>query len=46
MILPAIPDIIKDFKITNNASSWILASFLITVRCMKASTLTTPIGVL
>jgi MFS family permease len=30
MILPAIPDIIKDFKITYNASSWILASFLIT----------------
>jgi hypothetical protein len=26
MILPAIPDIIKDFKITYNASSWILAS--------------------
>ena len=30
MILPAIPDIIKDFKISYNASSWILASFLIT----------------
>ena len=30
MILPAIPDIIKDFKITYNTSSWILASFLIT----------------
>jgi MFS family permease len=30
MILPAIPDIIKDFKITHNASSWIIASFLIT----------------
>ena len=23
MVLPAIPDIIKDFKITYNASSWI-----------------------
>lgn len=30
MILPAIPDLIRDFKITYNASSWILASFLIT----------------
>ena len=30
MILPAIPDLIKDFRITYNASSWILASFLIT----------------
>jgi MFS family permease len=30
MILPAIPDIIKDFRITYNASSWIPASFLIT----------------
>jgi MFS family permease len=30
MILPAIPDIIKDFKISYNTSSWILASFLIT----------------
>jgi MFS family permease len=30
MILPAIPDFIKDFKISYNASSWILASFLIT----------------
>jgi MFS family permease len=30
MILPAIPDIIRDFRISYNASSWILASFLIT----------------
>jgi MFS family permease len=30
MVLPAIPDLIKDFRITYNASSWILASFLIT----------------
>jgi MFS family permease len=30
MILPAIPDLIKDFRITYNTSSWILASFLIT----------------
>ena len=30
MILPAIPDIIKDFNISYNTSSWILASFLIT----------------
>jgi MFS family permease len=30
MILPAIPDFIKDFRITYNASSWILTSFLIT----------------
>lgn len=30
MILPAIPDIIKDFKISYSTSSWILASFLIT----------------
>ena len=30
MILPAIPDFIKDFKISYNTSSWILASFLIT----------------
>lgn len=29
MILPAIPDIIRDFKIAYN-TSWILASFLIT----------------
>lgn len=29
MILPAIPDLIKDFKISYNTSSWILASFLI-----------------
>ena len=30
MILPVIPDIIKDFNISYNTSSWILASFLIT----------------
>jgi MFS family permease len=30
MILPAIPDLIRDFGITYNASSWILTSFLIT----------------
>ncbi|MRN40793.1 MAG: MFS transporter [Nitrosopumilales archaeon] len=30
MVLPAIPDLIRDFRITYNASSWILASFLIT----------------
>jgi MFS family permease len=30
MILPAIPDLINDFKISYNTSSWILASFLIT----------------
>ncbi|MFZ0893811.1 MAG: MFS transporter, partial [Candidatus Nitrosopolaris sp.] len=29
MILPALPDIIRDFRISYNASSWILASFLI-----------------
>jgi len=30
MVLPGIPDIIRDFRITYSASSWILASFLIT----------------
>lgn len=30
MVLPAIPDLIRDFRITYSASSWILASFLIT----------------
>ena len=29
MILPAIPDFIKDFGITYNTSSWILSSYLI-----------------
>ncbi|HSB56214.1 MAG TPA: MFS transporter [Nitrosopumilaceae archaeon] len=29
MILPAIPDFIKDFKINYNTSSWILSSYLI-----------------
>ena len=30
MLLPAIPDLVKDFKITYNASSWILTAYLIT----------------
>ncbi len=30
MVLPAIPDFIKDLRISYNTSSWILASFLIT----------------
>jgi len=30
MILPAIPDLIRDFNINYSTSSWILASFLIT----------------
>jgi len=30
MVLPAIPDFIKDLEISYNTSSWILASFLIT----------------
>jgi MFS family permease len=30
MILPAIPDLIRDFHINYSTSSWILASFLIT----------------
>src|SRR5574337_341215 len=29
MVLPAIPDFIKDFKINYNTSSWILSSYLI-----------------
>ncbi len=29
MVLPAIPDFIKDFEITYNTSSWILSSYLI-----------------
>lgn len=29
VIIPAIPDIIKEFGITYSTSSWILASFLI-----------------
>src|SRR5215813_10433507 len=29
MVLPAIPDFIKDFGITYNTSSWILSSYLI-----------------
>lgn len=29
MVLPAIPDFIKDFGITYNISSWILSSYLI-----------------
>ena len=38
MVLPAIPDLIKDFRITYNASSWILASFLITGAVMTPIT--------
>ena len=34
VIIPAIPDIIKEFEITYNTSSWILGSFLITVAVM------------
>jgi MFS family permease len=30
MVLPAIPDLIRDFRITYSTSSWILAAFLIT----------------
>ena len=38
MVLPAIPDFIKDFKISYNYSSWILSSYLI------AGAVITPIG--
>src|SRR5437867_8913694 len=38
MLLPAIPDIIKEFKITYNTSSWILSSYLI------AGAVATPIA--
>ena len=30
MLLPAIPDLVKDFKIAYNTSSWILTAYLIT----------------
>ena len=30
MLLPAIPELVKDFKITYNISSWILTAYLIT----------------
>jgi MFS family permease len=38
MLLPAIPDIIKDFEISYNTSSWILSAYLI------AGAVTTPIA--
>lgn len=38
MLLPAIPDIIRDFKISYNTSSWILTAYLISAAVM------TPIG--
>jgi MFS family permease len=38
MLLPAIPDIIKDFGITYNSSSWILSAYLI------AGAVATPIA--
>jgi MFS family permease len=38
MLLPAIPDIIRDFKISYNMSSWILTAYLISAAVM------TPIG--
>jgi MFS family permease len=38
MLLPAIPDIIKEFNITYNTSSWILSSYLI------AGAVATPIA--
>ena len=38
MLLPAIQDIIKDFKISYNTSSWILTAYLISAAVM------TPIG--
>ncbi|MDQ6724100.1 MAG: MFS transporter, partial [Thermoproteota archaeon] len=34
MLFPAIPDIIKDFKINYNESSWILSGYLITAAVM------------
>ena len=33
MLVPAIPDLIKDFNITYSTSSWILTTYLITVCC-------------
>ena len=44
MILPAIPDIIRDFKIAYNTSSWILASFFITGACPIAGRLSDMYG--
>jgi len=38
MLLPAIPDIIKEFKISYNTSSWILSAYLI------AGAVATPVG--
>ena len=38
MILPAIPDFIRDFNITYSASSWLLSSYIIAAAVM------TPIG--
>src|SRR5437867_12445772 len=38
MLLPAIPDIIKEFKISYNTSSWILSAYLI------SGAVATPIG--
>ena len=38
MLLPAIPDIIKDFGISYNTSSWILSAYLI------AGAIATPIA--
>src|SRR3954447_7975088 len=34
MLLPAIPDIIRDFKISYNTSSWILTAYLISAAVM------------
>lgn len=34
MLFPAIPDIINNFKINYDASSWILSSYLITAAVM------------
>jgi MFS family permease len=38
MLLPAIPDIIKDFEISYNTSSWVLSAYLI------AGAIATPIA--
>jgi MFS family permease len=34
MLLPAIPDIIRDFKISYNTSTWILTAYLISAAVM------------
>ena len=34
MLVPAIPDLIKDFNITYSTSSWILTTYLITAAVM------------